>query len=208
MSKMSEYIFDFDAGNLCLDFANTSNWHASEHPEESLRNFSDLLAWGLAAGVLPNETAKRLSRLAIKYPELTQQAYLSAIQVREAIYHIFSDRYNGKPISSNDLALLNALVQEATTHRHLVSKEDTFQWEWKPEGEGSEIILWEVAFAAAQLLTSEKVVWVRECEDDRGCGYLFMDVSKNHSRRWCSMESCGNRAKARRHYSRSISVTE
>ncbi len=201
---MNEYSFDLDSGNICLDFANTSNWHASETSEENLHNFADLVAWGRAAGVLPEERAKRLSRLAIKYPELTQQAYLSAIQAREAIYHIFSDRYNGRPISSNDLAQLNALVQEATTHRQLASNEDTFKWEWKPEGEGSEIILWEVAFAAAELLTSEKVEWVRECEDDRGCGYLFIDLSKNHSRRWCSMESCGNRAKARRHYSRRI----
>jgi len=43
---------------------------------------------------------------------------------------------------------------------------------------------------------------VRECEDDRGCGFLFIDQSKNRSRRWCSMESCGNRAKARQHYAR------
>ena len=60
---MSEYSFEFDAGDLCLDFANTSNWHASEHPEESLHNFSDLLAWGKAAGVLSPELAERLSRL-------------------------------------------------------------------------------------------------------------------------------------------------
>ncbi len=205
---MSKISFDFDAGNLCLDFANTSNWHASENPIEYLNDYSDLLDWGLAAGVLSEETTKRLSRLANKYPELTQQAYLSAIQAREAIYHIFSDRYNGRPISSNDLAQLNSLVQEATTHRQLVLDETTFHWEWKPDGEGSEIILWEVAFAAAELLTSDKVERVRECEDDRGCGYLFMDVSKNHSRRWCSMESCGNRAKARRHYSRSIAASE
>jgi predicted RNA-binding Zn ribbon-like protein len=205
---MSEDSFDFDAGNLCLDFANTSNWHASDAPEESIHNFADLVAWGQAAKVLPEDKARRLSRLAIKYPELTQEAYQGAIEAREAIYHIFSDRYNGRTISSNDLARLNALVQEATTHRQLVPTGNTFHWEWKPDGEGSEIILWEVAFAAAELLTSDKAVWVRECEDDRGCGYLFIDMSKNHSRRWCSMESCGNRAKARRHYSRSISVSE
>jgi len=59
-----------------------------------------------------------------------------------------------------------------------------------------------VARSAAELLTSDNVDRVRECEDDRGCGYLFIDQSKNRSRRWCSMESCGNRAKARRYYAR------
>lgn len=205
---MSEDSFDFEAGNLCLDFANTNNWHASEHPEESLHNYSDLLAWGTAAGVLSTDSAKRLSRLVTKYPEVTEQAYQTAIETREAIYHIFSDRYNGRPISEKDLTYLNELVHEATTHRQLVPGEQAFQWHWKTDGEGAEIILWEVAFSAAELLTSNKVAWVRECEDDRGCGYLFIDLSKNHSRRWCSMESCGNRAKARRHYSRSKAEKE
>jgi len=59
--------------------------------------------------------------------------------------------------------------------------------------------LWPVARAAADLLQSEQLERVGECADDRGCGYLFLDTSRNHSRRWCSMESCGNRAKARSH---------
>jgi predicted RNA-binding Zn ribbon-like protein len=50
------------------------------------------------------------------------------------------------------------------------------------------------------LVTSKEIKRVGECADDRGCGYLFIDTSRNHSRRWCSMEACGNRAKAQRHY--------
>jgi predicted RNA-binding Zn ribbon-like protein len=200
---MSEYSFEFDAGDLCLDFANTSDWHASEHPEESLHNFSDLLAWGKAAGVLSPESAERLKQLVLKKPEQAQRAYQTAIQTREAIYHIFSNRYAGRAISEEDLAKLNGLVHEAITHRQLVPKYDRIQWKWKPDGQEPNLISWEVAFSAVDLLTSDKVVWVRECDDDRGCGFLFIDLSKNHSRRWCSMESCGNRAKAHRHYSRS-----
>ncbi len=202
---MSEDSFDFEAGDLSLDFANTSNWHASEHPEESLHNFSDLLAWGKAAGVLSPESANRLTQLALEQPQEAQRAYRSAIQTRESIYHIFSNLHAGRPVSEKDLNDLNVLVHEGITHRQLVPNDDHFQWEWKPDGREPNLILWEVAFTAAELLTSDKVAWVRECEDDRGCGYLFIDSSKNHSRRWCSMESCGNRAKARRHYSRSKS---
>jgi predicted RNA-binding Zn ribbon-like protein len=205
---MSGDSFDFEAGDLSLDFANTSNWHASEHPEESLHSYFDLLAWGKAAVVLSPESAERLTRLALEQPDVAQKAYQSAIQTREAIYHIFSNRHAGRPISEKDLADLNTLVHEAITHRQLVPNDDHFQWEWKPDGREPNLILWEVAFAAAELLTSEKAEWVRECEDDRGCGYLFLDLSKNHSRRWCSMESCGNRAKARRHYSRSKTEKE
>ncbi len=205
---MSEFLFEFDAGDLCLDFANTSNWHASEQPEESLHNFSDLLAWGKAASVLSPESADQLSRLEFEKPEQAQLAYKTAIQTREAIYRIFSNRYAGRPISVEDLAELNVLVHEGIAHRQLVPIDAALKWEWKPDGREPNLIAWEVALSAAELLTSDKVVWVRECEDDRGCGFLFIDLSKNHSRRWCSMESCGNRAKARRHYSRSKSEKE
>jgi predicted RNA-binding Zn ribbon-like protein len=71
-----------------------------------------------------------------------------------------------------------------------------------PGSNRMDIILWSVACSAAELLTSEKADRVRECKDDRGCGYLFISQCKNHSRRWCSMESCGNRTKARRHYTK------
>jgi len=200
---MSEFSFDLDAGDLSLDFSNTSNWHASEHPEESLHDYFDLLAWGMAADVISQESAEQLSRMAHDQPQVAELAYHRAIQTREAIFRIFSNHYAGEPVSEKDLTDLNALIGEAAAHRQLVPSNHHYQWQLKPDGLDSNLILWSVAIAAAELLTSEKVVWVRECEDDRGCGYLFIDLSKNHSRRWCSMESCGNRAKARRHYSRS-----
>jgi len=56
-------------------------------------------------------------------------------------------------------------------------------------------------------LTSEELDRVRECADDRGCGYLFMDTSRNRSRKWCDMRGCGNRAKAQRHYRRTQAET-
>jgi predicted RNA-binding Zn ribbon-like protein len=123
-----------------------------------------------------------------------------AISLRESIYTIFSRRYAGKPTPKDELLLLNSVVQQAMSHLQLVPVDGKMIWDWSPESEATNLILWSVARSAAELLSSEKVERVRECEDDRGCGYLFIDLSKNHSRRWCSMESCGNRAKAQRHY--------
>jgi predicted RNA-binding Zn ribbon-like protein len=200
---MSKDSFDFDAGNICLDFANTNNWHASEHPQESLDTYADMVSFARAAGLFSAQAADQLSRISMENPEVTQPAYQAAIQLREAIYHIFSNRYAGTPLSDEDLSILNTVVKEAMAHRSLVSVGDGLQWQWNMDGADTRLISWTVALAAADLLTSEAVQRVRECEDDRGCGYLFIDMSKNHSRRWCSMESCGNRAKARRHYSKS-----
>jgi predicted RNA-binding Zn ribbon-like protein len=77
-----------------------------------------------------------------------------------------------------------------------------FAWDWAEDPDSLDRVLWVVARSAGELLTSDQLDRVRQCADDRGCGYLFLDTSRNRSRRWCSMESCGNRAKARRHYQR------
>ncbi len=199
---MSEKRYDLGAGDLSLNFANTNNWHASNHPEEMLVNYDDLVTWGEQAGLLTPEQAVRVRRLAADEPARANRAYLNVIDLREAIYHIFSKRYAGQPVHDEDLDLLNAAVREAMGNQILVPTASGFAWEWTPETDGVNLILWPVARAAATLLTSELGGRVRECEDDRGCGFLFIDQSKNHSRRWCSMESCGNRAKARRHYAR------
>jgi predicted RNA-binding Zn ribbon-like protein len=195
-------MYDFDAGDLSLNFANTKDWHVSEKPVENLTGYSDLNTWGEQAGLISPEFAMQMQQLAMDQPVDAKRSYDFAIQVREALYQIFSLRYAGKPIPEADLALLNSVVREALAHLQLTPLEDGFRWDWSPEIDGANLILWPVARAAAELLTSDKATRVRVCEDDRGCGYLFIDQTKNHSRRWCSMESCGNRAKARRHYSR------
>jgi len=199
---MSEYTFDHDSGSLALDFSNTSEWHASEKPSEHLHNFADLVDWGEEFLLLPAHEARRLRQSASEQPEQAAQSYEHAIQLREALFAIFSSRYRGRPIPEPALTLLNEMVRRAMAHLQLVPVGGELNWKWAPEVEGVNLILWPVARAAAELLTSEKSGRVRECDDDRGCGWLFIDQSKNRSRRWCSMESCGNRAKARRHYAR------
>lgn len=201
---MSDKRFDFDdeSGDLSLDYANTKNWHASEHPVEELNGYDDVIAWGEAAGLLSSQEAEQLQWLGLERPDQARAEYEKAIELREVIYRIFSCRYAGRPVSPADLALFNSMAQEAMTHLKVVPVNGGFQWEWMKDAADIGLILWPVAHAAAKLMTSEQVSRVRECEDDRGCGYLFIDHSKNRSRRWCSMESCGNRAKARRHYAR------
>ncbi len=195
-------MYDFDAGDISLDFANTNNWHASATPQDYLHNYADLVEWGVKAGLISVDVANQLNQIAEEHPDDTANTYERAIQVREAIYRIFSSQYAGKPIPEVDLTLLNSMACDAMSHLQLIHRGSKVHWQFPANFEGANFILWPVTRAAADLLTSDRVSRVRECEDDRGCGYLFIDQTKNHSRRWCSMESCGNRAKARRHYSR------
>jgi predicted RNA-binding Zn ribbon-like protein len=194
--------FDFDAGELSLDFANTAEMHASDNPEELLNHYDDLVTWGQAAGLIPTDKAKNLRRLAKENPTEASAVYQRAVQLREASYRIFSNLSWEAEVNPEDLDTLNQVLSEALTHIQVIPTPTGFDWEWEHESEALEQIIWPVARSIADLLTSENLDRVSECEDDRGCGYLFLDMSRNRSRRWCSMESCGNRAKAMRHYQR------
>ncbi len=201
---MSSTTFDLEAGVLCLDFANTVDWHASEHPQDRLSDYSDLLAWGEAAGELVSNRARYLRSLAKQQPGSAAAVFERGIQLRETIYRVFSFLAASRNVASDDLALLNELLGKSLAHLRITPSSDSFDWDWSDTSEPLDQILWPIVRSAAELLTSKELDRVRQCADDRGCGYLFLDMSRNGSRRWCSMETCGNRAKAQRHYRRSI----
>lgn len=199
---MSVEKFDLDSGELCLDFANTVDWHASQHPHDRLNDFYDLIAWGEAAGVISSERADQLQKLAEQDQEKAGTAFDRSVQLREAIFRIFSNWAKEKRVSSDDLEILNEDLREAMSQMQLTIFPQGFQWEWVEVENTFDQVSWAVARSAGELMTSDRLVRVSECADDRGCGYLFIDTSRNHSRRWCSMDTCGNRAKASRNYQR------
>lgn len=190
---------------LCLDFANTLDWHASAHPVESLHDYTDLLAWGQQAGLLTPAEVDTLAQRAATDPPLAGQCFSAALTLREAIYRIFvvsAHPEEGGTPDPADLDLLSAFWQQAARRRCLVAGEEGYQWQWRWPADDLEHITGMVVQSAVELLTSDLRERVGQCQDERGCGYLFLDTSRNRTRRWCSMESCGNRAKAQRHYTR------
>lgn len=204
---MTEIIdFDFDSGDLSLDFANTVDWHASDKPRELLNSYLDLLKWAESASIIAPDRANLLRKASKDQPEIADNAYGRAIEVRDAIYRLFSDAAGNNQVSDADLRQLNETLEEASCHMQLVQVGKEFQWEWKKEALDLYEVLWPVVRAAGQLLVSDNLGRVKECADDRGCGFLFLDTSRNRSRRWCSMKSCGNRAKVMRHYHRQQSA--
>jgi predicted RNA-binding Zn ribbon-like protein len=120
---------------------------------------------------------------------------------REATYRIFAAVAASETPQPGDLDMLNTLLNEALLRLRIVARDGRFVWEWAVDPGALHQVLWPVAYSAARLLTSDDVQWVGQCADDRGCGFLFVDTSKNHTRRWCGV-GCANRAKAQRHYAR------
>lgn len=190
-----------DAGKLCLEFANTADWHASPEPEEQLSNYAALVHWARRLKLLAPGDVEALLAQAAAQPALSDEFYAWAIELREAIYRIFAAIAHGASPAPADLALLNEALPQAFNGPALVPAGAGFTWRYHT-GSSLDRMLWPVLRSAAMLLTSPDLDRVGQCADDRGCGYLFFDSSRNRSRRWCDMGSCGNRAKARRHQTR------
>jgi len=189
-------------GHLSLDFANTADWHASDRPEELLTSYAALVSWSRQAEVLTDKQAKRLLREAANRPDEALAVLKRAIALREAIYEIFAAVAHEQSPQATDLATLNSALSEALAHLQIAPTETGYGWQWAGKEDALDRPLWPIARSAADLLTSDEAQRVGQCADDRGCGWLFLDTSRNHTRRWCSIEDCGNRAKAHRHYER------
>lgn len=194
--------YHLNEGWLCLDFANTANWHARSVPVEELTSYPVLLEWAQRKGVLGSDEAERLLGEASRSPQAAEAALERAIALREAIYRIFSATVHDLPAPPQDLDFLNAVLAEKLRGLSVAPEASGFVWRWRAEPQSLDGMLGPIARSAAELLTSAALRRVGQCADDRGCGWLFLDLTKNHSRRWCSMESCGNRAKVMQHYQR------
>jgi predicted RNA-binding Zn ribbon-like protein len=187
---------------LCLDFCNTVEREGQIIAQESLTCYSDLLTWSQSAQIVTADQGDRLLQAATQQPQAAAEVFETAIALREALYQIFSAvaAQESPPVSS--LAELNDQLVLALPHLQLQTTSAGFTWGWSDPGLALNQMLWPVARSAAELLTSPEQVRVRECAAP-DCGWLFVDLSRNRSRRWCDMETCGNRTKARRHYARS-----
>lgn len=193
--------FSFVGRSLCLDFTNTVSGFGTSQPGEKLPDYAHLVQWGREAGVLSGDQARRLFDAASSHGAETAQVHRSALALRDAIHWIFSSIADGGRPERNHLETLNAELSHAMCHSRVIPVEKGFEWDWTGGEDALDSILWPVARSAADLLTSEEHDRVRECAGD-DCGWLFLDMSRNHSRHWCDMRDCGNRAKARRHYER------
>jgi predicted RNA-binding Zn ribbon-like protein len=175
--------------DLCLDFANTRYWRGQPTPTETLNGPEELAAWA-AANVA--KEAKPLSR----------REFERAIAVRETIYRLFDATARGKAPAAADLQALNEQLAAAPARTTLKRERGGYGWDVDLKSGTALGVLAPVLWSAGDLLAGPRLDRVRRCANPE-CGWLFLDDSRAGKRRWCSMQSCGNRAKARRHYHRS-----
>jgi len=191
--------FELIAGNVCLDFVNTLDDRHTK-PKELLENYLDLARFAEDTGLLDSSRVDRLFARSQADPERAQEALKWARELREAIHDVFWAIINRRPAPPLALAQLNGSVQNAAEHMRLVPVKGGFEWNFDDVNQ-FERVLWPIARAAADLLTSDQLPYVRACSS-KTCEWFFLDTSKNHHRRWCDMTRCGNRAKVQRFYER------
>jgi predicted RNA-binding Zn ribbon-like protein len=193
--------FDISGGNVALDFANTVSRRLSKQKREHLLSYSDLIRWAKQAGIVSWAEANRISRRADACPHQAASVLRAAIELRESVQGIFSAIAAHHEPPREPLRALSRALQRSHRKVELKWTGKGAVWDWNGEPDSLQKILWPVLEACVGLLTSREGKRIRECEADN-CAWLFMDHSKNQSRRWCDMKVCGNREKARRFYRR------
>ncbi len=194
---------------FCLAFADTADWHASSHPVEEITSIDVLIDWEEMKGIISSTQASRLRADAERDPAGAEDARRAAIDFREVVYRVFAAIAGKLTPDPHDLERINAILQQGLSRASLIGSQGDYHWMWVDNDNDYECLLWPAAHSAARLLTDKKLLArVRQCADEHGCGVLFLDRTRNHSRRWCSMKSCGNRAKVARHYQRQRKSTD
>jgi predicted RNA-binding Zn ribbon-like protein len=200
VARIRRHQFKLVGGHPALDFINTvHDWTVSE-PHDYLIEFADAIRFGEAVDLLTRADNLRL-RMRMPHIELTRLRELRALLKR-----IFQMRLSGEAPRNTDLGKLSADLVEAARATRLIAATRTHRShqvsvirEITAENAGDALLRLRIVEAAVALLVSNEMLKVKSCP---ACGWYFLDVSKNRSRRWCSMDTCGAVAKARRYYRR------
>jgi predicted RNA-binding Zn ribbon-like protein len=193
----ADHPLKFIGGSLALDFTNTIGGTHRSPTHDHLQRYGDLVDFvALGGAILPAE-ARRLKAEAVRHPVRAKDVLRRATLLREAMWRFFETRSQGRVVQSMDLTLMNQEIGDALRHARLFEHGGGFVWGWD-EDPSLERPLWPIARSAADLMAApEALAQLRECASDT-CEWLFLDRSRNHTRRWCDMNDCGGRAKVRR----------
>ena len=187
-------------GKLCLDFVNTVNWRGRQERGEYLNDYRDLLVWNRHVGVLSESEYQKLAEASHNNREEAEKVYRRAIEYREAIYRAFSSVASGGEPYPSDIQRINEELSRASRHSRILKTDTGYSLGFDDEP-SLDRMLWPISSSVTDLLTSSNQNRIKRCGSEE-CGWLFYDTSRNKSRKWCDMKECGNRMKAKRHYSR------
>lgn len=200
MGKVST-IADMDliGGAACLDFVNTAL--NDELPVERLHSYSDLLTLIDRLSLLDTSTLAALKGLVEENPEQAERVLQKAREVRQVLLTVFAALARGQfpQVTAQVFISFNESIQEALGERGFSAQGAKLELSWeRPDKELMQAV-WVFSLSAYELLTTQDQDLIKQCG---GCGWFFLDETKNHRRKWCDMQTCGTNQKARRYYQR------
>jgi predicted RNA-binding Zn ribbon-like protein len=192
--------FQLVAGHLALDFANTLDYrYDADRVTDLLPTYERFLEFCRQSRVI---TAPQLRSLLASASESDARGTLNqVIEFREALYFLILSAVSGRHPADSYLRILNSFLAAARVPDRIGWQRSGFVRDYGGLVSSPAGPLWLILDASAGLLTSPEIHHVRECSE-KTCRWLFLDRSRNHSRRWCDMQLCGNRSKAQRFYAR------
>ncbi|WP_109489052.1 CGNR zinc finger domain-containing protein [Occallatibacter savannae] len=196
LQERKDRAFDLSGGHPALDLVNTLDWRFRESgPEELLADYSDVLRFCEQSAVLTSMEARRLVRTV---PESKGAKVLAQIrELREAAAELFYAAIEGTSPAQSSVRRLEEYFAPARAKQTTRWTGEKLEWVLEQTSEAA-CPLWLLSLKTAELATSEQMSLARQCGSEE-CRWLFIDTSKNHTRRWCNMKICGNRMKARRY---------
>ena len=186
---------EWHGGHPALDFVNTlDTWAPGQKAEDYLHGYEDLLDWNQKADFIGPNSRRSLSQGSA---EAKAAAFAEAQALRRDLHALFQAVAHGAELPQRALDHLNALVQQTAAWRKLSAEGAKMSCGWSFKGAPPVAVLGPLVWRAAELLENGPLDRIKECPPPQGCGWLFLDTSKNRSRQWCSMQGCGTLAKVR-----------
>lgn len=187
-------------GFLAIEFQHTEIGPLTDLPGGPLplNDYADLIAWARQFSVISELEARRLRHQAREDPAGADETFARALRLRETLDDVFRAIALGRQPQSDATEALSRDEAEGLTRGGLAREDDGFGWSWAHDTELGRP-LWPVVHDATRLLIDGPLDRVKACD---GCRYLFIDESKNRSRRWCDMSTCGTAEKMRRYVER------
>lgn len=185
-------------GHLALDFANTVDDPLGPTRHDHAATYADLIRWSLRVGTVDEQRAAQLRRAAEQAPEAAEGTLRRAHELRDVLNDLFGAVVDGADDIPARWTRLRPFAAAAVAAADLDNGAGPHRWSWSG-ADDLEGVLHPVAAAAADLLVSAELGRVKRCGR---CPWLYVDRSKNRSRRWCDMADCGTAEKMGRYVAR------
>jgi predicted RNA-binding Zn ribbon-like protein len=183
-------------GHVAVDFINTLGGLPERPDDEYLFGYLDVLAWLEHVGLLSPEGGHELADTAGIDPRAAAEVFDQIRRLRVSLDRVLRCRLTDEAPDPQDLDIVRAAYAGAAVHATLLAEVGSYRLSWDKTDNAMGWPLWVLADSAVALLTAAPLHLLGRCQH---CRWLFLDYSKNHSRRWCSMNSCGAIAKMRRY---------